>query len=152
VLDPTLSAGAFDENAPHRRGGGREEMPTVVPARRVRRSVPDQSQVCLMHQGGRLERMTGRLGGHALPGQCAQLVVNDREQLLCGMGLAAVDRREQARNPFPPVTIWRRAAHGVILDIRFGPKPLADPCFIVALTFEVDKNRRSDKPLPDLHG
>ena len=54
----------------------------------------DQPEVGLVDQGGGLEGLPRLLLGQLLRGQFAQLVVDQRQQLLGGLGVALLDRRE----------------------------------------------------------
>ena len=55
-----------------------------------------QPQVRLMNQGRGLERLARRLAGKPLRGQLAQLVIDQREQLLRRLGVGLLDRRQDA--------------------------------------------------------
>ena len=50
-----------------------------------------------MDKRGRLQRVAGRLVGHAGRGEPAEFVVNQREDLIGGGGVAGVDPLEQLR-------------------------------------------------------
>src|SRR5206468_1836149 len=89
ALEAALAAGALDEDAAHRLGGGGEEVPAVGPVGRpVGVHQPDER---LVDQGGRLERVAGLLAGEVGGCQAAQLVVNEREQLPLRGRVAAGD-------------------------------------------------------------
>ena len=94
VLAASLAAGVLDQDAPHGLGRRGEEMAAAVPIARASRS--DQPQVRLVDQGGGLERLPGLLLRQPLGGQLAQLVVDQRQELLGGLGVALLDRREDA--------------------------------------------------------
>ena len=49
-----------------------------------------------MDQGRRLERLAGRLAGEPPGGQPAQLVVDQRQELIGRLRVALLDRREDA--------------------------------------------------------
>ena len=55
------------------------------------RSPSDQPEVRLVDQGGGLEGLAGLLRGHPRGGELAQLVVDEREQLGGGLGVALLD-------------------------------------------------------------
>ena len=55
-----------------------------------------QSEVGLVNQGRGLERLPWLLPGHLRGRQPAQLVVDQRQQLLGGLRVALLDRREDA--------------------------------------------------------
>ena len=59
-------------------------------------SPSDQPEVRLVDQGGGLERLAGLLLRQPLGGQLAQLVVDQRQELLGRLGVALLDRREDA--------------------------------------------------------
>jgi hypothetical protein len=86
AFPPVLAAGGFDQDAAHRLGGGGEEMSAAVPTPGVAPS--DQPKVCLMNEGGGLERVVGRLAGHSRGGELAQLVVDEREQVSGGPAIS----------------------------------------------------------------
>src|SRR5262249_21188977 len=94
ALEPAPVAGAVDEDAAHGLGGGSEEMPAAVPVPFL--VVPDQAQVGLVNQGGGLERLSRLLVGQLLGGELAQLVVDQRQELLCGRGVALLDGGQDA--------------------------------------------------------
>ena len=56
----------------------------------------DEPEVRLVDQGGGLERLAGLLLGQPLGGELAQLVVDQRQELLGGLGVALLDGREDA--------------------------------------------------------
>ena len=61
-------------------------------------SPSDQPEVRLVDQGRRLERLARLLLGQLRCGQLAQLVVDQRQELLGGLGVAVLDGREDARD------------------------------------------------------
>ena len=67
----------------------------------------DQPQVRLVDEGRRLERLPRLLLRQPLGGQFAQLVVDQRQQLLGGLRVALLDRREDSRD-----VVHRREAAG----------------------------------------
>ena len=94
VLRALLAAGAVDQDPPHRLGRGGEEVAPAVPACSAARV--HQPQVGLVDQGRGLEGLPGLLAGQPLGGQLAQLVVDQRQELLGRLGVALLDRREDA--------------------------------------------------------
>ena len=86
----------LDEDAAHRLGGGGEEVPPTVPARD--RVGIDEPQVHLVDQGGGLERLAGLLLRQPLRGELAELVVDQRQQLLRGAWVALLDVRQNPRH------------------------------------------------------
>src|SRR6185369_14008405 len=57
-----------------------------------------QPDVRLMDEGGRLKGLTRRLVRQPLRRQLSQLVINQREKLVGGVGIARPKRREDARD------------------------------------------------------
>jgi hypothetical protein len=92
MLDPLLLPRVFDENAPHGLCGGAEEVYATFPPHRF---IPDQSKVCLMDQGGRLERVPRTLVRHVRACQSPQLVINQWQQLCGRLPVALSDGIEQ---------------------------------------------------------
>jgi len=86
ALDPALAARAPDQDPAHRLGGGGEEMSSVGEVR-----IPDQPQIRVVDQGGGVERLPRLLAGQLRRGQPAQLVVDQRQQLLRGVRVALLD-------------------------------------------------------------
>src|SRR4051794_7275756 len=82
-----LAAGVLDQDAPHGLGRGGEEVAAAVPAGVL---VSDESEVGLVDQGGRLERLAGLLVGQLLDRKLPELVVDQREQF-GRPGLSPVD-------------------------------------------------------------
>ena len=70
----TLAAGVVDEDPPHGLGRGGEEMAPAFPAGGFLGI--DQTQISLVNQGSRLERLSGLLPGQPLGGQPPQLVID----------------------------------------------------------------------------
>jgi len=84
-------AGGFHEDATHRLGGGGEEVPAAVEL-----LVADQTEICLMHEGGAIEGMAGGFCRHASRCQSPQLVINEREKISSGLPVTGRDRIEKA--------------------------------------------------------
>jgi hypothetical protein len=78
MLDALPVAGLFDQDAAHRLGGGVEE---VLPALESHPAPAEQTQVRLMNQGGRLERVIAPLLRHLPAGELAELCVHRRDQV-----------------------------------------------------------------------
>src|SRR5205823_6102090 len=94
VLLPALAAGGVHEDAAHGLGGGGEEVPAALPAVLV--GGADQAEVGFVDQGGGLEGVAGRLGGHPGGGEFAQLIVDEREQVGGGTAVPGRGRVEQS--------------------------------------------------------
>jgi hypothetical protein len=56
----------------------------------------DQPQVSLMDQRGSLERLARFLAGQPVCGELSQLVVDERQELLRGLGVALLDGAQDA--------------------------------------------------------
>ena len=93
ALTAGLAAGVLDEDAAHGLGRGGEEVAAAVPARVVR---PDEPEVGLVDQGRGLERLARLLLRQPLGGELAQLVVDQRQELLGRLRVALLDGREDA--------------------------------------------------------
>jgi hypothetical protein len=87
-----LSASVFDDNAAHCLGGRGKEVTAMVPATFC--LVTDESQVRLVHKGGRLKRLPRLFMGQSLRCEPAQLVVDEGQKLLGGVRIAVFDRRK----------------------------------------------------------
>jgi hypothetical protein len=59
-------------------------------------TVPHESEVSLVDQCSRLERVPGILLGHPRGGELPQLVVDEREQLGRGLGVAGRGRVQES--------------------------------------------------------
>src|SRR5262249_20286421 len=79
------TAGALDEDAAHRLGGGGEKLDSPAPLLLV---FADQAEPGLMNERRRLKRLSGRFPGHLARRQTAQFLVNQRKQLLGGCGIS----------------------------------------------------------------
>jgi len=83
--------GVVDQDSPHRFSSGSEEV-TVT----LEMLIPDQTQIRLVDQGCGIERVTWLLRGHLRSRQHTQLVVDERQQVLGGLAVAAVRGFEQS--------------------------------------------------------
>ena len=112
-------AGAIDEDTAHGLGCRGEEVAATVPLLAPVRV--DQPQVRLVDQGRGLERLAGLLLRQPLGGQLAELVVDQRQELLGGLGVAVLDGREDARD-----VVHCRGPRGTPLPpSRRAPEPVA---------------------------
>src|SRR5262249_55869519 len=82
VLGTPLASSAVHEDLTPSLGRGGEELAAAVEV--WPRAVADQAQVGFVHQRRRFDRRTGLLSGHLLGRQLAQLVVDQRQELLRG--------------------------------------------------------------------
>ena len=95
MANTAFSARIIDENPAHRLRGRGEEMPSVLPALLI---VGAEAQPDLVDKRGGLERVSGRLGGHLIGSQLAQFFVDGGQQLLGGLGIALLNRVQDARD------------------------------------------------------
>jgi hypothetical protein len=104
-----LAAGLIDENAAQGLCCYPEEVPAAVPV--PRRPAPDESDVRLMDEGGRLERLARPLLGEARGRELAPLVVDRQRQI--GRGSRVPGRGEQASDVghAPECTVRRGLRH-----------------------------------------
>src|SRR5262249_32432493 len=89
ALEASSSTSPIDQDAPHRFGGGGEEVTAIGEL-----LVTNQAQVRLMHQRGGVERLPCLFLTELLRSEFAQLVVDQRQQLVGGVRIALVDGLE----------------------------------------------------------
>jgi hypothetical protein len=88
-----FAAGVVNEEMAHGLGGGGEEMGAIFEGRVV---AADEAQPNLMHQSGGLEGVTCGAVGHLIRRELAQLRINQRQQLIGGLGVAVLDGLKNA--------------------------------------------------------
>jgi len=88
VADGLFAAGAVDENAAHRLGGGAEEVGFVAPLLMLRAG---EANPRLMNQCRGLQCLAGLLVRHANRRQLPQFLVNQRQQLMSGSGISFIN-------------------------------------------------------------
>jgi hypothetical protein len=82
-----LPSSIIDQNSAHRFGSRGEEVAAIDEL-----TLPSQeTDICLMNQGGRLERVAWSFMGQLLRCQSAQFVVKQRKKLLGGVGISTLD-------------------------------------------------------------
>jgi hypothetical protein len=86
--------GVIDEDSPHGFGGGAKEMTTAVPGG-LSLFRAEQAEPGLVDQGGRLQCLSGPIVGHLCGRQSAQLLVQQRQQVLRRLGLTPLNTIEQ---------------------------------------------------------
>jgi hypothetical protein len=86
----------LDEDTTHRFGGGGKEMPSAVPFLNL--GIVHEAQIRLMDQRRCLKRLARRFVSHLLSRQPAQLIVNQRHQLLGCARIALLNRTQDARD------------------------------------------------------
>ena len=84
-----LGSGPFDEDATHGLGRSSEEVAPALPPLDL--LDVHQAQVGLVHQGGGLQGLTRLFLGQLVRRQFAQFVVDERQELLGRVRLAALD-------------------------------------------------------------
>ena len=94
--DPLLMTSTFNQDSPHGGGGGSEKMAAVIPLSDIIR--PDQSQVSFMHQGRGIQRLVRPLVNHPRCRELAQLIIDERQQLVRCLRIAGVDGEQYASN------------------------------------------------------
>src|SRR6266567_3934264 len=88
-----LATNRLDEDPPHRLRRRGKEMAPAVP---MPLTASDQPQPGLMHQRCGLQRLARRLVSHLVRRQLAQLVIDQRQQFLGGLGIAGLGSLEYA--------------------------------------------------------
>ena len=88
-------ASAVDKDTPHRFARCAEEVGAVLP---VRLLTPTQPQPRFVDERGRLEGLARLLIRHPHGSKLAQLLVNQREQIFGGFGIAFLNTPEKARH------------------------------------------------------
>ena len=85
ALDRMMRAGVLDENLAHRPGGDPEQMGAVFDGWQ---GPAEETEIGLVHQTGRLERVTRSLPSHGPASHRLQVVVDEREEAVNGFRIA----------------------------------------------------------------
>ena len=101
-----MGTGTIDEDAPHHHGRHREELRAVLPDGAI---LIDQAKVDLVHEGCRLQRLTGALAPKERRRSPSQLVVDSRHQLIPRLEVALVPCLEKGGDIDGPVHRWVEA-------------------------------------------
>src|SRR5262245_24632497 len=96
VFETILAASVLNQNPPHGLGRGGKEVGTTVPVLGLLHI--NQPQVRLMDQRGGLQCLARFFLSESLSGQLPQLVIDQRQQLLRGVGVALLDGGQDARD------------------------------------------------------
>jgi hypothetical protein len=96
VFEPPLTSSMLDKNASHRLGRSGKEMAAAVPV--LGGIWPNQSQISIVDQGGRLQRLAGLLMTQPLDGQLSQLVIDQRQQLFSRLRITLFNRAQDSRD------------------------------------------------------
>src|SRR5262245_19283893 len=118
------SPGLIDEDAAHGLGSGGEEVAAAIPPLHL--LGVHQPQIGLVDQSGRLEGLAWFLLGQLLGRQLAQLIVDQRQELLGGVGVALLDGGQDLGDfahvgqftPREPARLDRRAIEAGRAPIR----------------------------------
>jgi len=87
---------ALDQDSPHAFGGGGNEVASTLPV--LRPIDIDESNISLVYQRGRVERLPGLLIRHPPRRQSTQFVVHQRQKLLGLLRIPGLDALKDARN------------------------------------------------------
>ncbi len=90
-----LSASVINENAAHRLGRGGKEVSAVL---EFRIFLADQPHPGLVNQCSGLQRLPSRFVRHSMSSELAQFLVNQREQLVCRLGIALLNGIQDVRD------------------------------------------------------
>src|SRR5262249_19275217 len=96
VFASFLAASVLDQDAPHRLRGCGEEVSMAVPLLLL--TLADEPEIGLVDQIGRLKALPRRRARESVGGQAAQFLVDQRQELLGGLQVAPLDRREDVRD------------------------------------------------------
>jgi len=77
--------GAFDQNPPHRLGGRSKKVGAILECRRL---IPDKPQPGFVDESSGLERLSGGFVSHLARGEPAQFLIDQRQKLIGGFGIA----------------------------------------------------------------
>src|SRR5258708_30956075 len=89
MLQAFLASSRLHQDPSHGLGCGSKEMSAPVPLLRWARA--NQTQVSLMHQRRRLERMPRGFTGHFVRRQPSEFLINDRKQFIGCFRVAVFD-------------------------------------------------------------
>ena len=92
-LSVVAGPGVVDEDPTHDVGGGAEEVGAVLP---LHSALIDQLQVGLVHEGGGRERVIGSFLAQERPREPAQIIVDDRRELVERGVIAALQRSSRS--------------------------------------------------------
>src|SRR5438132_5682262 len=99
MLGPALAASIVDQNPTHRLCGGSEEVAAAVPGMPLLTlRALNESNVGFVDQRRRLERLARLFLGQLLRRQLAQLIVDERQELLSAVGVALLDGGQDVRD------------------------------------------------------
>ena len=85
-----MSTGEIHQDAAHQLCGDCKEVRTILPPHWF---PVDESHVGFVDECCRLQRLTGLFAGHLFGSQLAQLIVNERQELLGSLRVAMLDGR-----------------------------------------------------------
>jgi hypothetical protein len=105
-LESAAAASMANQNPPHHLRSNAEELRPVLPFHSV---LVNQSEINLVHQRGRLKRVTGALPAEKSYGLTVQFFIYDRQQARFAAGL-----RVSGKGPF----LWKQSSRS---SFRFSP-------------------------------
>src|SRR5262249_24553188 len=119
-----LVPGAVDQDPSHRLGSGREEVAATVPVLGL--LYVHEPDVRFMNQGRGLKRLPGLLLRQLLGRELTQLVVDQWQELLCGVRIAVLDGGQDVGDVAHGV--GSRSGEGRLLSILPGDFAVAIKC------------------------
>ena len=88
MLVALFAPGVIDQDAAHGLGGSTEEVRAVLP---IGLLVASQPEPGFVYERSGLKRLAGGFAGHLRGGKFAQFAVNERQQLVGGLGVTLLD-------------------------------------------------------------
>ena len=116
-----LPSGVVDQDSPDGYRRRSEEVPAVIPSFGIRPA--DESQIRLVHQGGGLQGLSGRLVGQMSGSEFSQFRIHDRQQLGSSACIPSVDGIQNVRDVCGHFTSRGGASSASDIDSRCA-KPL----------------------------
>ena len=99
MFQPLFAAGIVEQDAAHRLGRRGEEVAAALPLRldsAIVARAADQAKIRLVDERGGVESLSRPFVGQPGSRQAAQLLVNERQQLGSGLGIAMLDGVEKS--------------------------------------------------------
>ncbi len=103
---PAPTAGILDEDAPHGLRGGVVEVLAVLESAPVAAPLADEPQVGIVDERRRLQGVALPLAGHLLVSDRVEMLVDDRDELVHGRGLAFGRGVEEAGDEVGRIVGW----------------------------------------------
>jgi hypothetical protein len=145
VFAPLFAPGVVDENLLDRGGSGLEKMPAIG---EVLLTIPGNLEPGLVHQRRRPQRLAGFLISHADKGELAQLVIDQRKQLIGSGRIAGLSTLEDAGHIAhgPSVCFSSRKYSPKKTPQPVGQKPALSGLDIVAVLLKLAVCSRTQPP------